>query len=354
MSEKTEKPTHRKLQDARKRGEVYKSIEVTGTVVFITLMLLLSFLASRFLRQIDAYCQRFFGNPGHTRNASTDLAAAFSAGQDLFQSMLFPILATATATAVLTVFLQVRPVFSLDPIIPKPERLNPATNLKNLFSARTMINLAKNLIQTIIIGAVVVTVVRGRASDIVRSVNASPTQVLYLLVDLLQGLCLIVFAVYVFMSAVDYAHQFYEYLKQQRMSKDEVIREYKDIEGDPHIKSHRKAIHRSLSQEQAVKKANVVITNPTHVAVALRYVRGEGTLPTVVAKGVDAVAKQIRGQARAAGIPIVENKPLARRLHAQVDVNRFIGSDQFAEVAKIFAQLPSSARNGSRVGKLRI
>jgi type III secretion YscU/HrpY family protein len=354
MSEKTEKPTHRKLQDARKRGEVYKSTELTSTVVFVALMLLLSFLAPRFLRQIDVYFSQFFRHIPRASESPTQIFAAYSAGQSLFESMLFPILATCVATAVLTVFLQVRPVFSLDPIKPKPERLNPATNLKNLFSSKTIITLAKHLVQSIIIGVVVITVVRGRASDIARSIDASPKQVLYLLADLLQGLCIIVFAVYVFMSAVDYAHQFYEYLKQQKMSKDEVLREYKDIEGDPHIKSHRKALHRSLSQEQAVKKANVVITNPTHIAVALRYVPGEGELPTVVAKGVDAIAKQIREQARAAGIPIIENKPLARRLHAQVEVNRFIGSDLFAEVAKVFAQLPSAARGSAGGTRLRV
>jgi type III secretion protein U len=354
MSEKTEKPTHRKLQDARKRGEVYKSMELTSTVVFAALMLLLAFLAPRFLQQIDQYFSQFFRHIPHSPNSSSDLATALSVGQQLFQSMLFPVLATATATAVLVVFLQVRPVFSLDPIKPKPERLNPATNLKNLFSSKTIINLAKHLVQILIIGAVVIIVVRSHAEDITRSINASPKQVLLLLAGLLQGICLAVFAVYVFMSAIDYAHQYYEYLKQQKMSKDEVLREYKDIEGDPHIKSHRKALHRSLSQEQGVKKANVVITNPTHFAVALRYVRGEGELPVVVAKGADAVAKQIREQAQSAGIPIIENKPLARRLYAEVGVNRFIGSDQFAEVAKIFAQLPTLARNEVRVNKLRI
>jgi type III secretion protein U len=354
MSDKTEQPTHRKLQDARKRGEVYKSTELTNTVVFAALLLLLAFLASSFLQKIGAYFSRHLGQILNTPGSASELTAALSSGQALFYAMIIPILATTLAVAVLTVFLQVRPVFSFDPIKPKPERLNPATNLKNLFSSKTFINLAKHLVQSVIIGCIVVTVVRGRASDIVRSIEATPSQILYLLADLLQGLCLIVFAVYVFMSGVDFAHQFYEYMKQQKMSKDEVRREYKDMEGDPHIKSHRKALHRSLSQEQSVKRANVVVTNPTHIAVALRYVRGEGELPMVVAKGMGEAARMIREQARAAGIPIIENKPLARQLHAKIGVNRFVGSDQFAEVAKLFAMLPFTSRGEPRKNGLRI
>jgi flagellar biosynthesis protein FlhB len=271
------------------------------------------------------------------------LFRALHVGKQIFFSLLVPVLATVIIVGCLVAFLQVKSLFSLDPIKPKPERLNPGTNLKNLFSSKTVIGLLKTLLQVLIVGAMVFGVIRSHISLFARSVNFEPAQILAILAQTIQSLCFLAIAGYILMSSFDYAHQFYEYLKQQKMSKDEVKREYKDVEGDPFIKAQRKAFYRSLSQSSGasnMNRATVVVTNPTHYAIALRYERDSGDLPMVIAKGKDDAARLIREEALRLGIPLVENKILARRLYSQVSINRYIGPEHFADVARTILMVP--------------
>jgi flagellar biosynthesis protein FlhB len=177
--------------------------------------------------------------------------------------------------------------------------------------------------------------------------GASPYAIARLLGHSLLNLALGCLALYVFMAAADYAHQFYEYMKQQRMTKDEVRREYKEIEGDPLIKGHRRALAIALATEEPAQRlagAKVVVTNPTHLSVALAHDARIGGLPVVVAKGAGPMAMRIREEARRLGVPITENKPLARALYAKVEVGAFITADTFAEVAKLLATVPRLTR----------
>jgi type III secretion YscU/HrpY family protein len=340
MSEKTEQPTSRKLREARKKGEVHKSKDVIETAVFAALLVLLAFLVGQFTHELDAMFELFRTSLPTRRSGSEHSLRILNVTERSIYGVLVPLIVVTAGVAILAGYLQVKSVFSITPIQPKPERLNPATNLKNIFSSRTLITLGKTLLQVILVGGIVLIVTRGKLHDFLMGLHLSPAQILLLLSSTLLSLCMIVFGAYVFTAALDYGHQFYEFIKQQKMSKDEVRREYKDVEGDPHLKAQRKALHRSFSHEQAVKRANVVVTNPTHFAVALRYVRGNGELPVVVAKGTGEEARRIREAATRLGIPVVENKPLARSLYSQIAVDRFIGPDHITEVAKLFAVLP--------------
>ena len=360
MSEKTEKPTARRLREARKKGEVHKSKDVTSAMVFLAIVTVLSFQAASLLKSTDDMfswleydLSRSVLADGEGDRAEPLLSLLRRAGGVLV-SALTPLVVVSAGTAILTMYLQVRSVFAFDPIKPKPERLNPATNLKNLFSSKTLITLGKTFLQVLLIGGALLLLLNGRLADFSTAGGASPPQLLHFLATSLQRLCFGVFGIYAFMAAFDYGHQYYEYIKQQRMSKDEVRREYKDVEGDPYIRSHRKALHRALSQESGLRNANVVVTNPTHIAVALRYVRGDGGLPTVVAKGSGRAAALIREQAQKLGIPLVENKPLARLLFERVPLDKAIEADYLPAVARLFAVLPrpplsSSAPHRDRV-----
>lgn len=351
--EKTEQPTPRKLRKAREKGQVWKSTEVTQTAEFAVLMMLGWLLVQLYLPRLrelfDAW-PVLIGRMSHSAvdASATQVAwAAFEhAGRVLLLAMA-PAILVPIAIGVFVTALQVRGVFSMDPLLPKAERMNPGANLKRLFSSRNLVDLTKTLVKVTIIGVAVYVSLRSAAPDWAMAVTgASPSDVARLLGRSMLALALACLGLYVFMAAVDYAHQFYEYMKQQRMTKDEVRREYKEIEGDPYIKAFRTAMGRAMASEGPgqLAGARVVVTNPTHLSVAIAYDSGSGGLPSVVAKGAGPVAMAIRHEARRRGIPLVENRLLARRLYAQVNVGSFITADTFADVARLLAAVPRATR----------
>ncbi len=352
--EKTEEPTSRKLNKARSKGEVWKSTDVTHTAQFAA-MLMLGWLA------VDLYAPQlrelFDQLPllmaqllAETATSPADQTArvALEHGLRSLLVALVPIFAVPLAVGIFVVAMQVRGVFSMDPIAPKPERLNPGTNLKRLVSTRSLIDLSKTLVKVTCIGAAIYVSLRSAAPQWMTAVqSATPQGVISLLGRSLGLMGLACLALYVFVAAVDYAHQYYEYMKQQRMSKDEVRREYKETEGDPYIKGHRRALAQQMASEapaQTLSQAKLVITNPTHLSVALAYDGASGGLPRIVAKGAGPLAMAIRHEARRLGIPLVENKPLARKLYAEVGVGAFITADTFADVARLLASAPKIVR----------
>jgi type III secretion protein U len=352
--EKTEEPTSRKLQKARDKGEVWKSIDVTHTAQFVV-MLILGWLAvelyvPRLREMFDLWPLLMAQLPGESAYTPADQTArvALEHGLRTWLMGLLPAVLAPLAVGIFIVAMQVRGVFSMEPLSPKPERLNPGTNLKRLISTRNLIDLSKTLVKVTCVGTAIYVSLRSAAPQWLTAVaDSTPQGVASLLGRSLGLMGLACLALYAFISAVDYGHQYYEYMKQQRMSKDEVRREYKEIEGDPYIKGHRRALAQQMATEEPAAKlsqAKVVITNPTHLSVALAYDAAVGGLPCVVAKGAGPTAMAIRHQARRLGIPLVENKPLARRLYAQVGVGAFITADTFADVARLLAAVPKGVR----------
>lgn len=359
-SDKTEQPTPRKLRKAREKGQVWKSTELTQTAEFAVLMMLGWLLIELYLPKLR---ELFDAWPALIDAATSPAASPPQVAQAAFEQAIrvlllawVPAILVPLAVGLFVTALQVRGVFSIDPLLPKGERINVGANLKRLVSSRNLIDLTKTLVKVLLIGTAVFVTLRAAAPQWAATVGgASARDVATLLGRGLLALALSCLGLYVFMAAVDYAHQFYEYMKQQRMTKDEVRREYKEIEGDPHIKAQRKAIGIAMANESSGQLANAraVVTNPTHLSVALAYDPAGGGLPTVVAKGAGAVAMAIRHEARRRRIPLVENKPLARRLYAQVNVGSFITADTFAEVARLLATVPKPVRTqGERWSKV--
>jgi type III secretion protein U len=364
--EKTEQPTPRKLKKARDKGEVFKSTDLTQTAVFVALVgvsaFALAFWISLLGAEVQAWPQRMAQLADAEDGASFKLL--FSATLSALQAIAWP-LATlfglCFAVGLLAAGLQVRGVLSAEPMTPKAERLNPGANLKRLVSTRNLYDLIKILAKVLLVGAAVYLALRSAMPDWFAFLRGGGTAAESgrLLAHTLLALALFCLVIYVFASAVDYGHQFYEYLKQQRMSKDELRREYKEIEGDPYVKGYRRALMRAMATEAPdgdLRAARALVTNPTHLAVALAYDPLAGGLPSVLAKGAGRAAAALRTQARRLGVPVVENKPLARRLYAETPVGHFIGNDTLADVARLFAALPRlpQASSAGDVGVRRL
>jgi flagellar biosynthesis protein FlhB len=261
------------------------------------------------------------------------------------------VLAAGAAGGIFGTLLQVRGVFSMDPIKPKFERLNPGENLKNLFSTRQLTELALSLIKVGVLGGVLYVLLRGQIGELFAAGRQSVPVLAPVAGRILLIMALATLAVSLLVAVLDYGHQKFEFLKQQRMSKQEVRQEHKDIEGDPYIKAHRMQFHRQLAQapvQRRVERASVVLTNPTHVAVGLRYESGEGGVPRVVVKGADAEALEIRRIAAQLDVPVVESPPLARRLYERLDEEDFIDAEFFDAVAIILVEVERCAASRPR------
>ncbi len=337
MEEKTEKPTPKKLRDARDRGEVVRSQDVTSSVVFVAVLVLIALGGPYFwlhLQRLAELPKRMLEGGAFEQRLPWFLERL----QIEFVMLGLPLIVMAFFAAAFAAFMQVKAVFSLDPILPKMERLNPVEGLKRLFGTRGLIGVLLMVVKTIFLGAIIFVVVRGAAAAVVKAPYLSAIDIRSLAGSILTPVFAWAAVVYFVMSAVDYLHQHYEFTKQNKMSIDEVRREYKDMEGDPLIKSKRRSLFREISMNQMmenVRKASVVVVNPTHIAVALYYERGKTGLPMVVAKGEDALAARIRAAAEAANVPVLHNVKLARQLYESTPLDHYIGDDLIEPVAEV-------------------
>jgi type III secretion protein U len=337
MSEKTEKATAKKLVDARKKGEVAKSKDVTSTAVFVVLLGLLWLAGDAFMAAIQALMELAIDAPAQV-GAGKPWPLLFEQLARDAARVVVPVLATALVAAVLAGYAQVRGVFSVEPMQFKPERLNPAEGLKNLFSTRQLFELLKLVAKTAALGVALFFVVRAGLPGTVRTVYAEPAAAGLVGWKLLLWLFSVAAVIYAVMSIADLGLQIFEFLKRQRMSKDEVRREQRDSDGDPHVRGRRRQMARELATGSGgapLAKASVVLANPTHVAVAIWYERGLTELPVVIAKGLNAQAQAIKREARSLQVPIVENPALARQLFADVALNEPIEEAHFEAVAEV-------------------
>lgn len=336
-AEKTEDPSQRKLEKAREKGDVAKSQEVTtwfmmvaGTVVLYAFSGWVSGgLADRFATMIgQAHLIPVDG--GGLRQ----LAANILGNLALFLGLplAFLMVAAVAGNAVQHGFL-----ISGEPIKPKLQKISPIAGLKRLFSGQSLFNFAKGILKLLIVGAVMTAIVwpeRDRLDAVITGDLVDlPGFILTLSIWLLVG----VIAILTVVAGLDYVYTRHTWHKKQRMSVRELKEEFKQAEGDPHIKGKLRQIRLERSRRrmmQAVPASTVVITNPTHFAVALKYDSGMGA-PVCVAKGTDRVALKIREVARDAGVPVIENPPLARSLYASVDLDGEIRPEDYRAVAEV-------------------
>ena len=335
--EKTEMPTPKKLRDARQKGQVCTSKDVVSTALLVVLLSVLGVLGVALADETGELI-RFIGR----KVGENDASAVRDAGKvTLFiickYSFLFVVL--AAFTAIVANVVQVGFLFTLEPLKPDLKKLNPAEGAKKIFSMKNLFEFAKNVVKVTFLGYLIYKIVLVSVPALLPICYGTVDDVFVVLKVILKNLAAYTIFGYVVIAVIDRIFQQRNFTKQMMMTKDEVKREYKEQEGSQEIKQAQREFRNELLNgpppAQATKQANVVVTNPTHLAVGIRYRPDEAPLPKVVVSGADRIAKIIRETAVAEGIPIMENIPLARALYAKVKVDEFIPVELAAPVAEV-------------------
>ena len=335
--DKTEQPTPKKLQDARKKGQVAKSKDVTSTVELLVWVLLAAlataYATSQFTGLIDAALQAV--RDPFALAAPAIGEKALSALLALTAALLLPVV----AVGVLTEYLQAGPVFTFERLMPKLENMNPVEGVKRMFSMDNLIEIVKAAAKTVALLVIGWLAVSALLPQLVYLPFAQrPEAVGSALWAAARPVLVWTVALFALLSLVDIVYQRWSFTKKMRMSRRDIRQEMKDNEGDPYIKAQRRQAHEEWSQrnaQQAARGANALIVNPTHVAIAVDYDRETCPVPTIAAKGEDHVARAMREAAEEAGVPIVRNVPLARDLLARGEVGELIPPDLFDVIAEV-------------------
>ena len=335
-ADRTEKPTAKRLRDARKKGDIAKSRELTSTVAILGWLALLWFMTPMIFRRFQALFALIFDSIGRPfKDTVGDISAA---ALDVSLALLLPMMLGATLLALFTEFLQVGPIVAPSRVKPDAARLNPVEGMKRMFSQENWVEVIKSVVKTAALIGILVAVLRSELGSFVKLTTAPPGALGKAYGHATMVLAAWVIFVFFFVSVLDSAYQRFAYIKRLRMSRRDIRREHKEEEGDPQIKGRRRQLHQEWATRnlvEAVKTANVVVINPTHVAVAILYTPGETLVPVVAAKGEDHVAQIIREAAEEHGIPIMQNIDLARGLYERAEIDEFIPVEFFEAVAEL-------------------
>lgn len=344
--EKTEPATEKKLRDARKEGQVAKSKEIGNAfgllALFVVLKLYVGYMGNSFLggfhliySQIPDYVKMYDGEV-----PTTNLQAVFNNTVLDMVVIMGPVLIVGLLVAFICDVAQVKWRPTGKPLQPKFSKMNPIKGFKKIFSKDAIVELIKSLLKIGLIVYVVYSYLKDKFNDIYILYDIGLNQAIALIGELVIDLGIRVSAVYLLVGFFDFAYQKHKFKEDMKMTKQEVKDEYKDQEGDPQIKGKQKQKMREASQRrmmQRLPEADVVITNPTHYAVAIKYDPDKYEAPIVLAKGEDYLAKKIKEAAKEHHIEIVENKPLARMLYANVEVGELIPPELYQAVAEVLA-----------------
>ncbi|KMT21713.1 flagellar biosynthesis protein FlhB [Clostridium cylindrosporum] len=341
--DKTEEPTSKKLQDARKKGQVAKSNDLNSGIILLGVTLFFLFLGDKIYT---------YGLQGMVQELSNLYVKEinFVDAQTIFLKSLqktffvaVPIAVTAMILGVISNVMQVGFLNSGEGLKPDFKKLNPISGIKKFFSIRTIMEFVKSILKIGLVGFVGYSFVKSKIFDIMKVSDLHPNGIYPFVKDLADSQLIRIVIVLLTIGIADYIFQKRQHKKDLRMTKQEIKDEYKQMEGDPQLKSKIKQKQREMAMSRMmheVPKATVVVTNPTHYSIALKYSKGEGA-PKVLAKGVDSVAFRIRDIAKKHNIPIVENRILARKIYAEVDINKEIPSELYGAVAEVIAYVYS-------------
>ena len=338
--EKTEKATPKKRQDARKKGQVAKSQDINTAAVLLGVFLFL-YIAGGFLKE------RLFSVFEYPITLSATFAFSESDLYLMFIDILMqvaiilgPIMIAALIAGVLANFAQVGAMFSTETIQFKLEKIDPIKGFKRIFSMRAIVEMLKSILKITIIGLVTFYSIWSRLDEIMMLSTKNMGASLVTIADITVKTGLFASGALFFLALLDYLYQRFDFEKSIRMSKQDIKQEYKTIEGDPIIKSRIKQKQREMAMSrmmQEIPKADVVITNPTHYAIALKYDENHSDAPYVLGKGLDFIAQKIKLVAKENDIPMMENRPLARALYDQAEIGQAIPEEFYKGVAEILA-----------------
>lgn len=338
--EKTEEPTQQRIDKAREEGNVSVSTEISSVMIMLVSTITFVGMGGLMYHHMKTIFESFFWNAGMpVDNQEQALLYLNVAGNHAIQLML-PLFIVLIVTALVVNLIQTKGAFSLKAIQPKGSKINPINGIKRVFSKRGLVELVKGLFKLFVMGLIVYFTIEANISHFVSfsvmpieySLSESGSHILLFIGRILAALLI--------MSIADAAYQQYQHKQDLKMSKQEVKDERKQSEGDPQMKSKRKAMGMSMRKKRldhAVLESDVVVTNPVHYAIALQYDPDESKAPIVMAKGQRLRAQKIKKLAKEMDIPVIENKPVAQALFASAEVDEYIPEDLFRAVAEILA-----------------
>lgn len=341
--DRSEQASPFKLREARKRGQVAKSVELTGWMVVLATAAFIYIFGANLLREQLRLAGALLSQSGHVGLTVQSAKHLFGATALHLLAAFWFLIAVIVGVGLLANFMQIGPVFSWTPLKPDFNRLNPAAGFKKLFNKRLLFELFKTLLKIAVVTAVLALFIRSRSAQLLGllhiGIGAQPQQLLQETLRLAFWLL----GAWAFLAVFDFGFMKWEFARNMRMSRREQREEYKRREGDPKIKARirelqREAIKRGASLRR-VSEADVLITNPTHLSVAILYEKAQMVAPTVIAKGAGELALRMREKARRSGVPVVEDKALARMLFRRVRIDDMIAPEAYAPVARILTQI---------------
>ncbi len=340
FQEKTEQPTPKRREDARKKGQVGKSREIPSVAVMGAALLFFFFGGKRIMVSLGAMMQRAFTSIQYINSGNTDVFVAAKDYLQFYTLLLFPIMLALGLIALLANLAQTGLIWSVEPLAPKASKINPVEGAKKILSKRSLVELAKSIAKILIVGWAAMSVVKGELGHLILLTYQDKMQIISYLGHSSMKVMAKSTIVIALLAFLDYLYQKWDFEQNLKMTKQEVKEELKQTEGDPLVKSRIKAIQREIARRrmmEEVKTADVVITNPRHLSIALKYDAFTMSAPKVVAKGAEHIAFKIREVAKEHKVPIIENKPLAQNLYKSVDIGEEIPSSLYQAVAEILA-----------------
>lgn len=340
FQEKTEPATPRRRQEARRKGEVVKSRELNSLLILLGGLLLLRFFGPGIFQGLSQLSRYLWRNAFTFPVTLSEIPIHFSRGIVQIGQFLLPVLLGIMLIAIATNLMQVGFIFTSSSLAPNLNRINPVKGMGNLFSKRALIRLLFSMLKIFIIAYIAYLTIRAQLPQLFSLTGKSMGQIFLFLTNSVYQLGLRCVLGLVPLVVLDYVFQRWEYNQKLRMTRQEVREEHKQTEGSPLLKSRIRSVQRQLARQrmmQKVPQANVVITNPTQIAVALKYEKEEMNAPVLVAKGARLIAQRIKELARRHGIPLVENRWLAKALYESVEMGEEVPIKFYQAIAEVLA-----------------
>lgn len=338
--EKTEKPTAKKLAKSREKGQVPKSPEISSAFIILCAATVLLAAGPWMLRSLMELMRGVFQNLGTLNMQGASVRTFLGEIFIRFLIIMAPIMLTVTVVGIAANLIQVGFLFTLEPLSPKLSKFNPITGMKKFVSLRSLMELIKSFLKILYIGTIAWLVLRGELDNLPSLIHMSVGEIIeFIGVASLKVMFYVSLAMMV-LAVIDFTYQRWQHNKDLMMTKQEVKDEHKQNEGDPKVKSRIRQVQREMASRRmmaAIPDADVVITNPTHLAIAIKYDSKEMFSPQIVAKGAGLIAERIRALAGENDIPVVENKPLAQALFKSTEVDDFVPAELFRAVAEVLA-----------------
>ena len=341
FQEKTEQPTPKKIADARKKGTVAQSREIPSAIILLTSLGFFFFSGSWMFLSLSEFMGGMFRNIGSFRihDITTVSTLSILILKNVL-SIILPFMLAVVVAGIVANIVQIGFLFSPEAFSPKLSKFNPISGIKKLFSLKSLVELVKSLIKITFVGGIAYLTIKTELKTIPTLMQMDIKDIISFIGITSFKICMYVSMALIIMAILDYAYQKYEHTKSLKMTKQEIKDEHKQSEGDPKVKARIRSIQIEMSRRrmmEAVPDADVVITNPTHLAIALKFDSEKMIAPKIVAKGAGKIAERIREIAAENHVPIVENKPLARTLFKIAEIGDYIPAELYQAVAEVLA-----------------